>query len=84
MYKKSKYTKEQTQEMKVAIIDALASNPIDEYLNLDDIRARSIILKNATNQKISRILNEMAEMGFISKGSKEKRVAYKSNGTIIV
>lgn len=84
MYKRSKYSKEQTQVMKVAIIEALTNPPTEEFLSFDDIRARSFELKGATTQKMSRILSEMAEVGFVTKGSKDKKVAYKANATMIV
>ena len=84
MYKRSKYSTEQTQAMKVAIIESLTNPPTEEFLSFDDIRARRFELKAATTEKMSRILSEMAEIGFVTRGSKDKKVAYKANAAMIV
>lgn len=82
-YKKtSKYSVEQTQSISVAVFGVLAE--AQRALTIPEIQGRDLSLVNQTSQKLSRVLNELVEAGFISKGfDKERgRVNYKIVGEV--
>lgn len=82
MYKKSKYSTEQTQRWSVAAMCVLADSK--EALRCDEICSADITLTEVTPQKMSRILNELVEGGFVRKTKgKDGRMRYKSVGVLV-
>ena len=63
--KAKKYNAEYNGQLKVAILDAL--NEATESITTSDIQTRSLFCAQATPQKMARVLNEMVEMGIVSK-----------------
>lgn len=74
--RKSKYSAETNSRIKLAIFDAL--NNSTRSMTIPDICAASIELKNLTSQKMSRVLNDLVEMGFVKKAQspEKKRMVY--------
>lgn len=75
--KKSKYSDMDNQEMRVQCLGVLqdAVRP----MTIDEIRNSDLNLALKTSQKIARILNELAEAGFATKGKDPitKKVTYR-------
>lgn len=76
-YKKSKYSDLDNQEMRVQCLGVLEDAL--RAMTIDEIRHADLNLATKTSQKIARILNEMAELGVITKGKDAltKKVTYK-------
>ena len=64
-FRKSKYTKEQTQAITLDAMSVLADSP--EALTISEICVRSPALMGQTSQKMARCLNELVEMGLVRK-----------------
>ena len=76
-YRKSKYTKEQTQMMTIEALDVLAES--ETALTISEICVRRPSLVGQTNQKMARCLNELVAMGMVKKTkSKSGRMLYMS------
>lgn len=76
-YRKSKYTKEQTQMLTLEALDVLAES--ETALTISEICVQRPSLINQTNQKMARCLNELVEMGMVKKTkSKSGRMLYMS------
>lgn len=77
-YKTSKYTAQQNSEFTMRCIDVLENSP--NAMSIAQIQASDMVLHDITTQKLSRILGQMVEMGFIKK-AKDKasgHMVYKS------
>ncbi len=76
--RKSKYSAEYNSEMKVALMDTLLN--CEEAVNIDQLKAKNIYLAGITNQKASRLMNELVDMGIAAKSQDKvtKRVVYKA------
>ena len=73
----AKYTKAQTAEWEGEILFVLAS--AQEAMNIDQIKASSVVLANVTNQKMARCLSTLIDMNFVRKAkTREGRMVYKS------
>lgn len=82
-YKKtSKYSVEQTQSISVAAFGVLAE--AQRALTIPEIQGRDLSLTGQTPQKLSRVLNELVEAGFVIKGfdKEQGRVNYKIVGEV--
>lgn len=66
-YVKSKYSTAQNSEWKTEIFGVLEGADRNEPMNREEIQRSSLVLINVTPQKISKLLSEMAESGFISR-----------------
>lgn len=64
-YKKPKYSIELTQEITMRAFAALSES--NTPLTIDEIKQADLFLINITDQKISRVLSELCEKGFIKK-----------------
>lgn len=74
-YKTSKYSTTQTQAITVAALGVLADSPVP--LTIPEICAADLTLTYQTTQKMSRVLNELVEAGFV------KKTKSKSKGKMI-
>ncbi len=82
MYKKSKYSVEQNQQWSVAAMCVLSD--ATEALTGDQIRQSDLTLVNVTPQKMSRILGELVENGFVMKTKgKDGKMRYKSVDVLV-
>ena len=65
-YKVSKYSKDFSNELagRVAVVLFDATEPI----TINDIKNRDMVLSNITSQKITRILSNLIDTGFVVKG----------------
>ena len=75
-YKKSKYSAATRGSVKMAVIDVLNTYP--QAMTITEICASDMTLMNQTTQFMSRILNELVEMGMVkkAKSKKKKRMVY--------
>lgn len=77
--KSRKFSKEKEGELKIRVLDILLST--EESMNIDEIKLQDVIfLGGYTNQKISRVLNSLIEMGLVKKSKSKStgRLKYKS------
>jgi DNA-binding IclR family transcriptional regulator len=74
----NKYSKAQNEQLIAAALDVLEESPI--ALTISDICVRRPSLAGQTSQKMSRILNELIEYGFVRKSvnKQTKRMMYMS------
>lgn len=72
----SKYSARTNGMLKLATIDVLNTYP--QAMTISDICVRDMTLTGQTTQKMSRILNELVEMGIVrkAKSKKKKRMVY--------
>ena len=81
-YTKPRYSVEQTQRWSVAAMVVLSESK--EAMSCDQIRQSDLELVGVTPQKLSRILTELVENGFVMKTKgKDGRMRYKSVGVLI-
>lgn len=79
---KSKYSTEQTQAWSVAAMVVLSDSK--RAMTCDEIRQSDLSLIEVTPQKMSRILTELCEGGFVMKTKgKNGRMVYKSVGVVL-
>lgn len=77
IYRKSKYSKDQTAiwQGETAVILAQSA----EAMTIDEIKNNSIQLTGVSTQKMARILGHLIEMGMVTKAkSKSGKMVYKS------
>lgn len=80
-YRKSKYTKAQTQSLTLDAFDVLAESPT--ALTISEICVQRPSLIGQTTQKMARCLNELVEMGMVEKTkSKSGRMLYMAVGQL--
>ena len=76
--RKSKYSTLMNGQIKTELFAVLAEATDYDNPTIDWIKARSIFLSGITQQKLSRSLNEMLEMGILGKGKmKNGRMVYR-------
>lgn len=63
--KKPKYSIELTQEIMMRAFSILSESSAP--MTIDEIKQADIFLVNVTSQKISRVLSELCEKGFVKK-----------------
>lgn len=79
-YTRSKYTKEMNQKWSVEAMITLSDSRRE--MSVDEIQKVSPLLSGLTPQKLSRILNELWEKGFILKyKGTDGRMRYRAVGT---
>lgn len=77
-YVKSKYNTLMNGQIKTELFCVLAEAGDYDNPTIDWIKARNIFLSGITQQKLSRSLNEMLEMGIVEKGKlKNGRMVYR-------
>ena len=80
-YKKSKYSKAQTQSLTLDAFDVLAES--STALTISEICVQRPSLIGQTTQKMARCLNELVEMGMVEKTkSKSGRMLYMAVGQL--
>ncbi len=77
MYKKSKYTPAQNQEWMMVAYNVLCES--SESMTNEEIRHTDLSLTYVTQQKMSRLLNQLVEDGYILKSKgRDGRTRYKA------
>ena len=66
MKRTSQYSADYNAEKKVAILDLLVRT--GEAMSIDKMKSSDFALTDMTIQKMSRLLNELVEMGLVAKG----------------
>jgi hypothetical protein len=75
---KSKYSKEFNSELRVRALGVLSD--AERALTIQEICGSDLTLVNQTPQKMARILNELVEAGFATKGKRDNKVTYRTIG----
>jgi len=75
----SKYNEQANINIRVGILDALNEATEYDVPTTDWIKAHSISLATVTPQKLSRVLNELWELGIVQKGKSKSlnRMIYR-------
>lgn len=76
--RRSKYSKETTQQIEFSVMDVLNNSSI--ALTIDQIKANSLYLAQQTPQKIARVLNTLNDAGLVQKAKSKSlnKMVYKS------
>lgn len=76
---KSKYSAITDAELKMRVVDALNEASDADMPTLDWIKRRDIILSPYSNQKLSRILGSLVDIGLVQKGKSKSlgRMVYR-------
>ena len=78
---KSKDSNEFNSEVRVGALSVLAD--AERALTIQEICNSDLTLVTQTPQKMARVLNELVEAGFATKGKVNNRVTYRTIGSVI-